>query len=170
MAGTLSQIYRGNESYLVGKGHRTQWLPLHRPRLEAYTAQASVAPSSIYPKAWAIIALFLRSCVNEGELSILRFGPPRPKRLRSEIRVLTRVEMLRLPDLVRNKNVRDWAVFMLLLDTGMRPASFASYTLLTFIGTAKRSSYDPKFPEPIAVEQSPYRPPSVHSQIPCASI
>jgi integrase/recombinase XerD len=48
------------------------------------------------------------------------FEPPRPKRLRSEIRVFTHAEMLRLRDLVWTENARDWAIFMLLLDTGMR--------------------------------------------------
>lgn len=123
------------QSYLVGNGERTRWLPLlpwssgqgiellqhlDRSQLEAYTAQASHAPSSVYPKACAILALFLRWCVIEGELSTMPFEPPRPKRLRSEIRVFTRGEMLRLRDLVRSENVRDWAIFMLLLDTGMR--------------------------------------------------
>lgn len=58
--------------------------------------------------------------MTEGELSALPFETPRPKRLRSEIRVFTFAEMLRLRDLVRTENVRDWAIFMLLLDTGMR--------------------------------------------------
>jgi len=132
------------QSYLVGNGKRTQWLPLlpwssnqgiellqhlDRPQLEAYTAQASHAPPSVYPKTCAILAMFLRWCVAEGELSALPFETPRPKRLRSEIRVFTITEMLRLRDFVRNENVRDWAIFMLLLDTGMRTGELCQLQL-----------------------------------------
>jgi integrase len=121
-------------SYLVGGGKRTGWSPLlpwtagrvdaltslDRSEVEAYLSQASKASRLVYAKVCMILGLFLAWCVSEAEISALPCIIPRPKRQRAEIRVFVRAEMLRLRDLVRKENVRDWAIFLLLLDTGIR--------------------------------------------------
>lgn len=104
------------QSYLVGNGQRETWKPLlpwasengldflpqlDRPQLEAYAIQASAAPRFAYRKACLILGRFLHWCVTEGELSALPFEPPRPKQLRSEIRVFTREEIKLVERLLR---------------------------------------------------------------------
>jgi len=121
-------------SYLIGGGKRTAWTPLlpwsigrvdalaslDRSQVEAYLSQASKATRLVYAKVCMISGLFLTWCVSEDELPALPCLIPRPKRLRAEIRVFVRAEVLRLRDIVRQENVRDWAIFLLLLDTGIR--------------------------------------------------
>jgi integrase/recombinase XerD len=49
-----------------------------------------------------------------------------PKRLKAEIKVFTEDEMLRLRDVVSKESPRDWAIFMLLNDTGLRANELCS--------------------------------------------
>ena len=49
-----------------------------------------------------------------------------PKRLKAEVKVFTEDEMLRLRDVVAKETQRDWAIFMLLNDTGPRTNEMCS--------------------------------------------
>jgi len=73
-----------------------------------------------YAKLCAILNRFLRYVVQHDHLPTIPLEVPRPKRLRAEVKVFTQAEMLRLRDVVTREHARDWAIFMLLTDTGMR--------------------------------------------------
>jgi integrase len=145
-------------SYLIGGGKRTAWTPLlpwtvsrcdaltslDRPQVEAYLSQASKASRLVYAKACMILGLFLAWCVNEDELRALPCLIPRPKRLRAEIRVFVPAEMLKLRDIVRNENVRDWAIFLLLRDTGIRASELCGLRVTDIRWAAEKFSSDPR--------------------------
>ena len=68
----------------------------------------------------------LRFLVAERHLAEVPLNIERPKRLRAEVAVFTRAEVFRLRDVVRGENERDWAIFTLLLDTGLRCGELCS--------------------------------------------
>lgn len=132
-------------SYLVGAGHRTTWLPLQRwcdrqghgqlqrltaTELQGYLNETQAATSvNVYFKVCAILGMFLRFAVTEGYLRTLPIDVPRPRRLKASIKVFTTVEVTRLAGVVKNENVRDWSIFILLLDTGLRASELCSLRL-----------------------------------------
>lgn len=73
-----------------------------------------------YGKVCAILIRFFRWLVDEGHISAVPTQISRPQRLRPEIKVFVEAEMLRLRNVVVREHPRDWAIFMLLLDTGIR--------------------------------------------------
>jgi site-specific recombinase XerD len=110
---SASEAYREElQSYLVGNGRRTTWNPLlpwasaqgihttaelTRERLEQYLAQAQNGRGRpTYRKMCGITSLFLKHLAAMGTIDRVPLEIVRPKRLRTEIRVFTETEMLRL--------------------------------------------------------------------------
>jgi len=84
------------------------------------------ATKDVYGKVCAILKRFLDFCVTESYLDAVPMRIQRPKRLRAEIKVFTPEEMMRLRNVVIKENVRDWAIFMLLNDTGLRASEICN--------------------------------------------
>jgi integrase/recombinase XerD len=132
-------------SYLVGAGRRSRWQPLTRwcaasglqtvsaldtATLSAYLVETRAAVGqNVYFKLCSILRLFLNFLVSQGFLPTLPLDVVRPKRLKAGIRVFTQDEIRRLADVVKSENARDWAIFLLLLDTGIRATELCSLRL-----------------------------------------
>lgn len=63
------------------------------------------------------------------ELRSYLIGGVRPKRLKAEIKLFTPDEVERMRQVVTKENARDWAIFMLLLDTGIRAPELCNLRL-----------------------------------------
>jgi integrase len=75
---------------------------------------------------------FLTHCVHATHLRQMPLEIPYQRRLRAEINVFTPTEVARIHEIVTKENVRDRAIFMLLLDTGMRASEVCSLRLDDF--------------------------------------
>ena len=133
-------------SYLIGGGGKygtkRTWKPLlpwavsegllcvedfTRERIGAYLDHVrGLATRSDYGRVCVILMRVLRYWVQEQYLAALPMEIPRPKRFKAEINAFTVDEMQRLHEVVRKENVRDQAIFMLLLDTGMRTSELCN--------------------------------------------
>jgi site-specific recombinase XerD len=136
-----SQSYLNElRSYLVGGTHRfgktRSWLPLlrwsknegirnvsalDRLALGSYLDHVrSLATRGDYGKVCAILKRLFEFFVLDDIIEAAPMRIDQPKRLKAEIKVFTEEEMLRLRDVVAKETPRDWAIFMLLNDTGLR--------------------------------------------------
>ena len=132
-------------SYLIGQGQRTRWLPF-LPWTKALDLRALDAVSkrsfedslssvernssrSNYCKVCAVLHRFLQFSKSAGFITELPLQVPRPKRPRSHVQVFTQDEIARLRDVVIGENPRDWAIFVLLCDTGIRARELCSLRL-----------------------------------------
>lgn len=88
--------------------------------------------SLVYGKVCAILMLFLRHLAAENIIPQIPLSIARPRRLRAEIRTFTQSEMLRLRDVVIRESGRDFAIFMLLADTGIRAPELCGLTIADF--------------------------------------
>jgi site-specific recombinase XerD len=99
---------------------------LGKEQLGAYLDHVrTVATKGDYGKVCAILKRLLDFCVAESYIDVV-LRIERPKRLRAEIKVFTPEEMIRLRNVVIKENVRDWAIFMLLNDTGLRASELCN--------------------------------------------
>jgi integrase/recombinase XerD len=73
--------------------------------------------------------MFVRYLVAEGHLEARPLNIRRPKRHQAEVRVFSVQEVQSLAAVVRRETERDWAIFLLLLDTGMRATEICSLRL-----------------------------------------
>jgi integrase/recombinase XerD len=144
--GDSESYLRELRSYLVGGsgyfGKQRPWVPLvrwtaeqnittlnelNKERLGAYLDQVrKVATKGDYGKVCAIIKRLLDFCIQEAYLDAPPLKIERPKRLKAEIKVFTPAEMQRLRNVVIKENARDWAIFMLLNDTGLRASELCN--------------------------------------------
>lgn len=131
-------------SYLIGAGKRT-WKPLapwcqangidsvadlDRGALDAYLDAARAASSAgTYRAVCVVLGLFLKHLVDEEHISAMAVTISKPKRLESAINVFTHDEIVRIHAVVKSENVRDQAIFMLLVDTGLRAGEVCSLRL-----------------------------------------
>jgi site-specific recombinase XerD len=133
-------------SYLVGGSQRygktRRWLPLlrwsqqeqvshvaglDRAALGSYLDYVrSLSTKGDYAKVCAILKRLFDFFVLEDIIKALPVRIDQPKRLRAEIKVFTEAEMFRLRDVVARENPRDWAIFMLLNDTGLRASELCT--------------------------------------------
>ena len=132
-------------SYLIGGGHRSTWQPLapwcqsngiqtvadlNRDALERYLEATRLGTTAnTYFKVCALLRLFLAYVVDEGHVLSMPLHIERPKRLRSQIQVFTSEDVRRIRDVVKAQNARDWAIFMLFVDTGLRAGELCSLRL-----------------------------------------
>jgi integrase/recombinase XerD len=82
-----------------------------------------------YSKAVELLKRYLRWLVDEGELSEMPIKLRTPPSPEAEIAVFTDKEIDALHKVVRSENVRDYAIFMVLVDTGVRANELCSLTL-----------------------------------------
>lgn len=136
-----SQSYLSElRSYLIGGtqryGKTRAWLPLlpwsrqakigsvaalDRSALGSYLDYVrSLATRGDYGKVCAILKRLFGFFVLDGILDAAPMRIDQPKRMKAEVKVFTEDEMLRLRDVVAKETPRDWAIFMLLNDTGLR--------------------------------------------------
>ncbi len=156
----LSHEYKGDSphyvrelrSYLIGGiqrfGKRRPWKPLlpwceaqgYRRLsdltveslgnyLQGLRAQATVGD---YGKVCAILKRLFDYWVREDYLETAPLRIVVPKRLKAEVKVFTPKEIERLRDVVIAENPRDLAIFMLLLDTGMRASEVCTLRMDDF--------------------------------------
>lgn len=136
-------------SYLIGGkgkfGVRRPWMPfltwteskniccindLTKGNLGAYLDHVrTTATRSNYAKVCAILKLLLAFWVQEQLIESEPIRIERPKRLKAEIKVFTPEEVERMRQVVAKENARDWAIFMLLLDTGIRASELCHLRL-----------------------------------------
>ena len=136
-------------SYLVGGtqryGKTRAWLPLlpwsrqakvgsvaalDRNSLGSYLDHVrSRATRGDYGKVCAILKRLLGFFVLDGILDAVPMRIDQPKRMKAEVKVFTEEEMLPLRDVVIKETPRDWAIFMLLNDTGLRANEVCSLRL-----------------------------------------
>lgn len=142
-----SQSYlRELHSYLIGGrgkyGTKRVWQPLlpwcassgmkdvadlTRERLGAFLDEVrGIATRSDYGKVCVILKRLLAFWLSEQYIASLPMSIPSPKRFKAEIKVFTVDEMERLRVIVSKENARDFAIFMLLLDTGMRTSELCN--------------------------------------------
>jgi site-specific recombinase XerD len=133
-----SEAYVVNLNFFLGAGnHRTAWRPLvqfmrdlnihhvgqlNQANLDAWLAHQREHQSDYsYAKAVELLMRWLRWLEREGDLPTF---PMRrmitPHYMQPEIKVFNADEMDRLYKMVSKENPRDFAIFMLLCDTGMR--------------------------------------------------
>jgi integrase/recombinase XerD len=86
----------------------------------------------VYGKVCALLGLFLRYLVAEEYIPTIPVRIVRPKRMHPEVRTFTLSEVLRLRDVVQKENARDFAIFMLLADTGVRASELCGLILSDF--------------------------------------
>jgi site-specific recombinase XerD len=86
------------------------------------------APSS-WSRAVVVLKRFLSWCVEEEYLERPPLRLTEPKRKETEIAVFSLEEMSRIAKVVQRENIRDWAIFMLLVDTGLRCQELVNLTL-----------------------------------------
>jgi integrase/recombinase XerD len=82
-----------------------------------------------YAKAVTLMKRFLKWLVEEDELERIPIKVKTPRAPDAEIKVFTEEEMTALHKVARRENVRDYAIFMLLVDTGMRANEICRLTL-----------------------------------------
>ena len=75
---------------------------------------------------------FLMAQVQEGNLDALPLQVRPPRIATPEIQVFSQKEMERLRDVTFRENVRDWAIFMLLADTGIRATELCQLKVSDF--------------------------------------
>lgn len=81
--------------------------------------KAKAAPSS-WRRAVTVLKRFLGYCHDEGYLNRIPLRLSEPARKETEIAVFSDEEMTRIAQVVQRENVRDYAIFILLVDTGIR--------------------------------------------------
>lgn len=81
---------------------------------------------SDYGKVCAILKRLFGFLVDEQLLENEPLRIERPKRLKAEIKVFTPEEIERMRQIVAKENARDQAIFMLLLDTGIRASELCN--------------------------------------------
>jgi integrase len=129
-------------SYLVGNGRRSNWIPLEpwtqrnglatladltRESAAKYLSQTrDQATRYVYFKVCCILGSFFRYLVTEGLLERAPLQIIRPRRPQTEFRIFTPEEMRALASVVRRETARDWAIFLLFLDTGLRSSEICS--------------------------------------------
>lgn len=80
-------------------------------------------------KAVVMLKRFLSWAKDSDLIETLPIRLVEPKRQETEIAVFTDEEMDRIADIARKENARDWAIFMLLVDTGIRANELVSLTM-----------------------------------------
>lgn len=147
--GDSASYLRELRSYLIGGsgyyGKRRAWLPfmpwvreaqlvrigdLSRERIGAYLDHVrEKASKGDYGKVCVILKRLFGFFIAEQWLENEPLRIERPKRLKAEIKAFTPDEIERMRQVVAKENARDWAIFMLLLDTGLRASELCNLVL-----------------------------------------
>lgn len=147
--GDSESYLRELRSYLIGGsgyyGKRRAWLPfiawvrdarlahigdLTKERFGAYLDHVREdASKGDYGKVCAILKRLFGFFIAEQWLESEPLRIERPKRLKAEIKFFTPDEVQRMRQVVAQENARDWAIFMLLLDTGIRASELCNLCL-----------------------------------------
>jgi site-specific recombinase XerD len=147
--GDSESYLRELRSYLIGGsgyyGKRRAWLPfmpwvreaqlahigdLTRERVGAYLDHVREdASKGDYGKVCAILKRLFGFFITEQWLEREPLRIERSKRLKAEIKVFTPDEVERMRQVIAKENARDWAIFMLLLDTGIRASELCNLRL-----------------------------------------